>query len=286
MLLRSSLSLIMLAGLTQIATCGSTDPCAPSAMLDPAVPPVTTGRWYKPTVSTLWQIQLTGNLNTGYNAEVYDLDLFDTPDQVFASLHAQGRKVICYFSAGSAENWRADYDQFDSCAIGNAMAGWPGEYWLDIRSDNVVNIMLARLDTAVARGCDGVDPDNVNGYTAATGFDLTYEDQLAYNKLLANEARARGLSVGLKNDIKQINDLVSYYDFTVNEQCHEYDECPPLNAFQSQGKPIFNIEYADTLPAAQTLAAGLCPQSMAAGLRTLIMPLNLDDQWRVSCDEY
>lgn len=285
MLLRSASAFLLLAGLTQISQCGATDPCAPSSVLDPAAPPVTAGSWYRPTLSTPWQIQLTGVINTSYAADVYDVDLFDTPTDVFNRLHSQGRKVICYFSAGSAEDWRDDYAQLDSCAIGKPLAGWPGEYWLDIRASNVVDIMLARLDTAVSRGCDGVDPDNVNGYTAPTGFDLTADDQLAYNKLLANEAHKRGLSVGLKNDNYQVDALVGHYDFMVNEECHHYDECAPLAVFTDNARPIFNIEYADTESAGRALAATLCPQARLEGMRTLIMPLNLDDAWRISCDE-
>lgn len=34
----------------------------------------------------------------------------------------------------------------------------------------------------------GIDPDNMDGYTNDSGFDLTYEDQLEYNKWLASEA--------------------------------------------------------------------------------------------------
>lgn len=279
------LGAVVLGGTLQLAQCGEGDPCAPSELLDPNAAPVTTGTWYRPPVTTPWQIQLTGNLETSYDVEVYDIDLFDTPDAVFDQMHARGQKVICYFSAGTAENWRDDYAQFDDCALGKAMAGWPGEYWLDIRSSNVVNIMLNRLDTAVARGCDGVDPDNVNGYTAPTGFDLTADDQLAYNKLLANEAHRRGLSVGLKNDNYQVDALVDHFDFMVNEECHHYDECAPLGVFTDNKKPIFNIEYTDTEAEGRALAATLCPQARLEGMRTLIMPLLLDGSWRISCDE-
>ncbi len=57
--------------------------------------------------------------------------------------------------------------------------GWAGEYWLDIRQIDLLGpIMEARLDIAAAKGCDAVDPDNVDGYTNDTGFNLTCADQL------------------------------------------------------------------------------------------------------------
>ena len=48
-----------------------------------------------------------------------------------------GLKPVCYFSAGSAEDWRPDFRQFPSAAIGRALDGWPGESWVDIRRADV-----------------------------------------------------------------------------------------------------------------------------------------------------
>ncbi|WP_296982880.1 endo alpha-1,4 polygalactosaminidase [Thalassolituus sp. UBA1505] len=53
-----------------------------------------------------WYWQLSGDLNTGYSAEIYDIDLFDNSASVIADLQAGGHKVICYFSGGSYEDWR------------------------------------------------------------------------------------------------------------------------------------------------------------------------------------
>lgn len=82
-----------------------------------------------PHVSDTWQWQLTGTINTGYDVTVYDIDLFDAPDAVLATLRAQGRRIVCYFSAGSAENWRPDYQRFKASDLGKPLDGWPGEKW-------------------------------------------------------------------------------------------------------------------------------------------------------------
>src|SRR6185503_4099576 len=157
---------------------------------------------------TSWQWQLTGTINTSFDVDMYDIDLFDAPAAKIAELHAAGRIVICYFSAGSYENWRPDANQFPAAALGNELDGWPGERWLDTRSTAVRNIMTARLDLAVQRGCDGVEPDNVDGYTNGSGFALTAATQLNYNRFLAAEAHARHLSIGLKNDLDQVTALL------------------------------------------------------------------------------
>jgi hypothetical protein len=240
--------------------------------------------WYAPGPDTTWQWQLTGTLNTGYAVGLYDIDLFDTPAATIAALQAQGRAVICYFSAGSAEDWRDDYDQFQPTDLGNELDGWPGEYWLDVRSASVRAVMQSRLDLAAQKGCDGVEPDNVDGYTNDPGFSFTATDQLDYNLWLADQAHARSLAVGLKNDLGQIPALVDRFDFAVNEECHDYSECHLLQPFLDAGKPVFNAEYADSLSQAQGRATALCPLALSEDLRTLILPWDLDDSFRVSCD--
>jgi len=239
---------------------------------------------WTPQVSNTWQWQLTGTIDTKYDVDVYDIDLFDTPDSVFATLHSEGKHIVCYFSAGSAEDWRPDYNLFKASDLGNKLGGWPGERWVDTRSANVRSIMKARLDKAKARGCDGVEPDNVDAYTNNPGFPLTYATQLDYNRFLANEARARGLKVALKNDVDQLADLAPSFDFAVNEQCHQYKECGGYTAFTNAGKPVFNAEYKKIWRTDPNARAQMCAQARSENLRTLVLPLKLNDAFRYSCD--
>ena len=260
----------------------------PTELLDPDAPPITEGDWYRPMVETTWQWQLQpnadGGINTTYDVEVYDIDLFDASDSVIAELHGSGRKVICYFSAGSYEDFRDDAGEFLAYELGNTLEGFADERWLDIRSSNVQRIMLDRLDLAVRRGCDGVEPDNVDGFINDSGFDLTATDQLAFNRFVANEARHRNLAVALKNDLDQIPELVDYFDFSVNEQCHEFDECDALQPFIDAGKPVFNAEYADSFVGDANARAGMCADALGRSFHTLVLPLDLDDSFRFSCD--
>ncbi|GAC1315619.1 MAG: endo alpha-1,4 polygalactosaminidase [Collimonas sp.] len=236
-------------------------------------------------MSDTWQWQLRGSINMAYVVNVYDIDLFDAPQLTINSLKARGIRVVCYFSAGSSENWRPDFNRFLASDMGNDLIGWAGERWLDTRSANVRGIMTSRLDMAVAKGCDGVEPDNVDGYANNPGFPLTDVTQLDFNGFLATEAHARGLAIGLKNDMAQIGNLVSSFDFAVNEECFQKNECGGYSAFASQSKPVFNAEYAQQY---QTNSGGardaLCAASKAAKIHTLVLPLALDDSFRFSCD--
>jgi endo-alpha-1,4-polygalactosaminidase (GH114 family) len=267
----------------------ATDPTAttgapPDEDPDPDAPPVQGGPWWHPGVATSWQIQLTGDLVTDVDADLYDIDLFDAPQATIDALRADGRKVVCYFSAGSGEDWRPDHDQFDPAALGQPLDGWPGEVWLDVRHPSVWQVMRGRLDLAVDKHCDGVDPDNMDGWLQDSGFPLTAADQRAYNRWIANQAHLRGLTVGLKNAGDQVPELVDYFDFELNEQCHEYDECEQLAPFTAAGKPVFNIEYPGDEADAEAAAASICPAAQAADLRTLLLPYELDGSWRVACD--
>jgi hypothetical protein len=260
-----------------------------STLFDINALPVTAGVWYQPIVDTSWQIQLlvdnTYPLISTYSVDLYDVDLFDTDISTITTLKNSGKKVICYFSAGSYENWRDDANDFSSEVLGSNLDGWPGEKWLDISNENLAPIMRARLDLAVTKGCDGVDPDNMDGYTQNSGFTITADQQLAYNKFIANEARTRGLSVGLKNDLAQVQSLVDYYDFAVNEQCNTYDECSLLTPFIDAGKPVFNIEYDDSyVNNTNGERDTLCYNTIALQFKTLILPNNLDGSFRYSCE--
>jgi len=245
---------------------------------------VVAGDWFRPAATTTWQLQLQGTVATGYPVDLYDIDLFDVPTATIAALQADGKRVMCYFSAGSYESYRDDAGAFAAADLGTVLDGWPDERWLDVRSVGVRAVMRARLDVAVAKGCDGVDPDNVDGYTQDSGFTLTAADQLAFNRFLAREAHARGLTVGLKNDLDQIAALVGDFDFALNEQCHFYDECDLLAPFTAAGKPVFVVEYDDRWVDDVAERNALCASSNAAGLHTLVLPLLLDDAFRWSCE--
>lgn len=199
---------------------------------------------YVPKPGTTWQWQLSGTIKTSYEVQMYDIDLVNTPQSTIDSLQARGIKVICYFSAGSYEDFRDDASAFPSAVLGKKFDDFPNEKWLDVSNyKEFASIMEKRLDLAVAKKCDGVEPDNVDGYQNNTGFAISYADQLEYNLWLADQAHKRGLSVGLKNDLEQVGDLVDSFDFAVNEQCYQYEECDLLKPFITQGKAVFGVEY-------------------------------------------
>jgi hypothetical protein len=247
-----------------------------------AGPPPTPGTYWKPAPGATWQWQLTGTIDQSLSVDMYDVDLVNTPSSTIASLRAAGRKAVCYFSAGSREDWRPDAGDFAAADYGKPLDGWPDERWLDVRRANVRTIMKNRLDLARSKGCDGVEPDNVDGYSNDTGFPLTSADQVNYNRFLAIEAHARGLSVGLKNTPDLVSQLVSSFDWELDEQCLQYSECAAFKPFLAANKAVFHVEYVDSTSQGAAKKSQVCSDPSRIGFSTLIKMLDLD-AWRIAC---
>ncbi|EYF02742.1 endo alpha-1,4 polygalactosaminidase [Chondromyces apiculatus DSM 436] len=227
-----------------------------------------------------WQWQLSDPpIDTSFDVPVYDIDLFTTEDEEIGALHAAGRSVICYFSAGSFEDYRPDSADFPDSVKGSPLdPPFQDELWIDIRTPEVRAIMQARIEYAVQRGCDGVEPDNVDGYTNDNGLGLTADDQLDFNRFIATTAHERGLSVGLKNDLEQLADLVDDFDWALNEECFTYDECDLYaDTFIAAGKAVLHAEYVD-----ESELDAVCAVTQPLGLSTLIKHIELD-AYRVTC---
>lgn len=199
-----------------------------------------------PTQEQAFDVQFTVPFNFVRPVQLLELDLFDASAGRVQELRARGVATLCRISAGAWENWRPDSREFPAPLIGRPYAGWPGKRWLDIRRLDVLGPILAkRLDECRAKGFDGVDLDHVDGYRHKTGFPLTAQDQLAFNRWLAAEAKKRGLKVALKNNLEQVPELVEQFDFAISESCFSEGSCERLLPFKEAGKPVYVIEYTN-----------------------------------------
>src|SRR5690606_28687721 len=140
----------------------------------------------------------------------------------------------CYLNVGAWEEWREDAAAFPPEILGKPWSDtkFTDERWLDIRRIDLLEPILGpRFDYARQIGCDAIEPDNLDGYVDIgdgnpdrTGFALTAEDQLRFNRWIADEVHKRGMAVALKNDPDQAAELEPYFDFVVSEQCFDYHE--------------------------------------------------------------
>ncbi|NEA18938.1 endo alpha-1,4 polygalactosaminidase [Streptomyces halstedii] len=253
---------------------GSSTPGRTAESRSPASSSPEAARW-RPRPGTPWQWQLDGRVDPSVDVPVYDIDGFENSAADVARLHADGRKVICYLNAGAWEDFRPDHKSFPASVLGRTN-GWGGERWLDIRRLDVLRpIMERRVDMCRTKGFDAVEPDLLEGYANKTGFPLSGADQVAYNRMIADIVHERGLSVGLKNDLAQIPQLVRHFDFAVNEECAQYGECERLKPFVAAGKAVFHVEYEER-------TEDFCAESRALKLSSMRKRLDLD-VWRDPC---
>jgi hypothetical protein len=234
---------------TMISACVSTSiEVPPTSAITPAITSADTlPAYWVPSLSDSLQWQLSDYpVDISINADIFELDLFETPQETIDSLHESGKKVICYINVGAWEEYRPDAGDFPNAFIGKKYVGWDGERWLDISNyESFSSLISARFDHAVSKGCDGIDPDNINGFQHDTGFSISAQDQLVYNIWLSEQAHLRGLSIGLKNDSDQVSNLVDHFDFAILEDCAVYGWCADFQPFIEQGKAVFQVEYTD-----------------------------------------
>jgi len=270
----------------------SSQPNATASPTTPNPPTNATRTLWRPSINATWQIVLkeplalpTAASPISPSVSIFDIDLFTNNASIIATLHGLQKRVICYFSAGSYEPDRPDSSSFQPGDMGKELDGWPGEKWLDIRisNANVRDIMKKRIQLASEKGCDAIDPDNVDGYQNDNGLDLTKQDSVDFMTFLSAEASSYNMSIGLKNAGDIIPDVLNITHFSVNEQCVQYDECDTFAQFVTAGKPVFHIEYPDGAPKVEEKVVSKDCGQVAEGFSTVLKKIDLDG-WVEYCD--
>ncbi|KAI0443803.1 glycoside hydrolase superfamily [Xylaria telfairii] len=271
-------------GLTQARAC----PAPKSSTATPTPSINANVNVIQPKVGTTWDYPLGFSLTTA-NANkstiFYPVDLENTSAGTIGALKSAGHTIICYFSAGSVEDYREDAGQFPASAVGKTLDGWPDEKWVDHRNAKVREIMATRIQSAASKGCVGVDPDNIDGYTNNSGFDLTEDDTVDYVQYLAKTAHAAGLGYGLKNSGAIVDRVVDVAEWAINEECAEYKECADWAPFVKAGKPVFHVEYTEDDDATSVSASKLakaCAADGQSGFSTIVKHYALDN-WVIYC---
>jgi hypothetical protein len=223
----------------------------------------------RPPPDAQWQYQLQGRIDRSNPARVFDVDGATTPQATVRALQRTGRYLVCYFSAGTSESFRADSRGLPAGVRGRQVAGFADERWLDIRRlGAIAPVLRARMRTCARKGFDAVEPDNVDGYQNRTGFPLRRSDALRFADWLARTAHGLGLAVGLKNSAGLVSSLAGRFDFAVVEQCLQYDECDRYRPFVQRRKPVYEVEYEGTLQSR-------CPAARRLGFNTILKAVEL-----------
>ena len=161
------------------------------------------------------------NLNGQY---VVLVDIDGVTTEQMTNYKNQGRIVQCYFSVGTAEPWRPDFNKstWDPLAVGT-LPQFSNEFWLDLTQLPLIEALMGpRFTRAKKMGCDAIEADNTDCYDNSEcnnpivkkhpGTDVKALD-IEFCRWLVHTAHQLGLSISLKNSIEIIPDLVDIYDF-------------------------------------------------------------------------
>jgi len=211
-------------------------------------------------------------------------DYFDTPAtvvfveyeisaEVISRYTLAGKTVFCHVNVGSWEFWREDANHFPEEILGNDFEEWPGEKWLDVTNIALlIPLMRERFRSSFEKGCRGIAADNMAGYEFDTGFEITYQDQLAYNRFIASEIHVLGLLAVMINDPLQVTDLLDSFDLVVSNGCVAAEQCNFYEEFIDNGKPAFDIEYLDVYDE-ERFRNEICPLTATTGISFILKGL-------------
>jgi hypothetical protein len=246
------------------------------------ISPITDGKWYKFNTNTSWHYQSYGNLKYDYNISIYNISLFNFTKNDIQILHKNNKKVICHFSIGLYSSNDIDKSYISSLLLGNSTNN--NKRYFDIRSSSLIPIMQKRILFAKEQGCDGVELTDGDIYTKDNGVHITYQYQLKYNKTLANIAHKNNLSVGFKDNVKQLNDIEAYFDFATVYECLELKNCKDFEIFTKKNKSVLNIEFENIYIVNLDDKGILCSENKELNIYTLILPPELDNLFRYECE--
>ena len=233
-----------------------------------------------------WQWQLSGTvkekvLDRVTGPKMYDIDMEGATPELISRLKAKDIYVVCYVESGDWNRQRPDAGDYAPEILGRPIDGFPDEKFVNINAvdgppgptgKTLRDIMLARLDGAQAKGCDGIEPDLDDLHNYQTGFVITQADQVAFNTMLIDAAHARGMSMGLKNGASSTTGPRSFEqqmldagaDWALNEECNQYNECVGYTQFIAAGKAVFQVEYLDNQRKPYRGRSGTCATDKTA----------------------
>jgi len=224
-----------------------------------------------------WQVQLSGAFDASVEAFLYYVDADNLTAAEILTLKTQGCHVACYESAGTYEPWRDDAASFPEDVLGNAVAEYPNERWLDIRSSVVVSLITARIDRLKDVGCNSVVLANVPTSGEETGFSVTAAERLSYLVELSERIHERGLMAGLGTAEDRVTELSPVFDWAYAQGCWVDGQCGAYAPFVEARKAVLAVEFGDS-----ATAASLCADVTGSGINLLVKPQDLGPN-RIVC---
>lgn len=163
-------------------------------------------------------------------------------------------------------------------AVGGKMRDW-NECWLDFTKEDssgslALKAMRSFIDLAKAKGCDGVEFDNIDALVDKENIsdskipNPSREKQLQYNFSLAAYAQQNCLLAGLKNGHEMAAAQCGKFDFAVAE-FHDGSDyfSADTKSWQSCKLPIFAALYGKSCREIPGMSVSLFPSAKVDGAK-------------------
>ena len=122
------------------------------------------------------------------------------------SLKKANNQVAGYISAGTAEDWRDDYNDLEPYVSSIVWAEWAGEYYVKETQTGVLEVMKKRIDKMASWGLDWVEYDNMDWVDEETvkkyALSVTREESRNYINALCSYTRSKGMKCMAKNTVE------------------------------------------------------------------------------------
>jgi hypothetical protein len=201
---------------------------------------------FEPKSNSSWHIEIKNKELAEKEVDLYIIDLLSGEPQTKVNTVAVGdTKVVCKLSAGTYDSqierlYPVENHPYPEVAVGNIQTNG-STYWVDITSDYVREIMKGRIEFASRVGCDGILFTEVSSYDQNTGFQITEDDQIEFNRYLSGKAHEFGVFAGFSDIEAQIYSHSQFADLVFVQNCFQRGTCKKYEDFSENGATL-NLE--------------------------------------------
>ena len=201
-----------------------------------------------------WNADSVEDILAGARNAYVLLDPFDDADarEAIPIIKSMGNIIGIYISVGTGEDWRDDFDSLGDFLVEKHWGEWPGEYFIDQLSSEVLKVMKARIEKAALWGADYIEFDNMDwafddDARRKYGFRITVEESLEYVNQLKDYASSLGLLCMAKNMTQGVESFagVTYESGPDNREWWEPED---LKSFLAEGKLCVVFHYRERKP--------------------------------------
>lgn len=167
---------------------------------------------------------------------------------IISLIKNNNNEVAGYISAGTAENWRTDFNQLaPPIRTSTEWSNWPGEFFINETNTGALEVMKARIDKMADWGLNWVEFDNMDWRDTSNQYNLsvTIQESIDYINALCDYTHSKGMKCMAKNSVVNFSnfDGVSYESMPQSLKWWEADEPNGTKSFLDSGKPVIIFHY-------------------------------------------